>query len=185
MRFFTAALLGASMIVAAPALAQEAPAAPAGYAPYAYAPYAAPGYVWQVQPAVTERRSKGMRIMGITLFALGGVANAIGAGIFTAGALASCPIFEQGAEPPPARAHRIRARERVGISQQALGDSNCGGTKIPLGATVMAAGFLATIGGIPLLVFGDERVRVQRQQGAAPAPELHVGLGGADLRWMF
>lgn len=183
MRLLTSALLAASMIVATPAAAQEAPAAPPpatapapwGYVPY---PYAAPPPSWwrsAPAPVVTERRSNAMRIAGITLFVVGGATTTVGAGFFAFGFGTSCTIINFAGDAPP-RAHRGGARERVGSTRQALG--GCGADTVRLGASIMAAGVLGSAGGIPLFVLGNARVR-------AAAPELRLGLGGADLGWTF
>lgn len=188
MRLLTTSLFTASLMVTAPAVAQETPAArplsPAswGYAPHAQAslPPAASPYGWGPPPGpvVTERRSEGMRITGITLFAVGGVTTAIGGVLFGIGATTGYCTDAGGGVAP--RAHR--PRERIGTSRQAdLG--GCGGNGIPLGASVMGAGFLGSVAGIPLFVLGNARVRARPHD--ATAPELRVRLGGADLRWTF
>src|SRR4051812_29343007 len=61
---------------AAPAV--QAPAAPAPAPVPRVAPVGAPYWMPYMPPAVTERRSKGMMVMGIALWGAGGIATGIG-----------------------------------------------------------------------------------------------------------
>lgn len=188
-----------------PAPTAAAPAAPAPVAPPpAAAPpaYAAPGYgpaytvPYALYPAayarprgsmaarpVTERRSDGMRITGITMFAAGGVISAFG-GVMVGIASTGCADFATpiedgggGTSPPsPEPAH-----ERVGSARQALNGCN---TSPELGLGLLAAGALVAAAGIPFLVIGSKQVPVRPTIGNL-VPVVSLGAGHGTLRWTF
>jgi hypothetical protein len=171
--------------VAAPPVAPQPPAAlPAPAQPYPYAypyappPYAAP-YGWApMPPPVTERRSQGMRIAGITLFAAGGVVTVAGLGVFLTSALHPCVYYAAAdALTSSGAAHG----ERVGTGRQALTSCDGGPT---LGLGILAGGLLGGVLGIPFFVVGNGRVPA-RPPGLSVAPRVRLNATGADLRWTF
>lgn len=150
----------------------------ATYAPgYAMAPY--PTYpTWMGAPPVTERRSNGMRVTGIVLFAAGGVISAVGGVIV--GAIAANPcvdvVFAEDGGPSPAAVH-----ERVRSAHQAL---NACDTAPEVGLGIFAAGALTAVVGIPLFVIGSKQVPARHTTGNL-VPEVSVGAGNGSLRWTF
>ena len=203
----TFALLGLSLSLAAasaasPASAQGAPAplppaavapAPPSYAaPYPYGPpsygspaYAPPSAGWAPLPPAraTEPRSEGMRIAGITLFAAGGLAAVIGTGVVVAKARNPCYEADSGGALPPSPSGAALHGERIGTSRQALFADGCG-TDPVFGLSLIGAGLLGAILGVPLYVIGSTRVS-QRPESFALVPEVRPGARGADLRWTF
>jgi hypothetical protein len=211
MRFLApAALLTASLMVAASASADDwtappaAAAAPAmaapvapGYsqAPPGYAPAAAPPYMvypaygadgplpyWMPNAPPTERRSNALRTTGIVLFAAGGVITAVGSVIFAAVSTTEC--FDQ-AVPLSGSAGAgptpAASNEHIRSAHQALNSCD---TSPTLGLGVMGAGLLTAVAGIPLFVIGSKQVPVRTATGKL-APEVTIGAANASFRWTF
>ena len=201
--FFAAALLISASAFAdeppppapAPALAAPPPAAAAPAYP-APPPYAGPGYsvpyatytasrggapypLWMAVPPVTERRSNGMRIAGISLFVAGGVISAVGGVIFGAVATTGCQevlVSAEDAGPSPAATH-----ERIGSARQALNGCD---TSPELGLGIIGAGALTAVVGIPLFVMGSKQVPARPAIGKL-VPAVSLGAGNGSLRWTF
>jgi hypothetical protein len=128
-----------------------------------------------------KRRSIGMMIGGITLWVLGSAAVGVGAAAFFAGEAESCPVFLQG-HRGPLRRSPAGSGERVGTAREAF--SRCVNDGLVLAGNVtLLAGLFGSLGGIPLFVFGNQKVRAQPESSVVP--ELHVGVGAAKLRWSF
>ncbi len=182
--------------VAAPALAPPptAPVAPVYSAPPPVQPAYAPPYVMYSQPGAgapppywmpvapaTERRSNAMRTTGIALFAAGGVITAVGGVVFAAVATTGCvDVISDGGPiapaPSPAASH-----EHVRSSRQALNGCD---TSPGVGLTILGAGLLTAVVGIPLFVIGSKQVPARTLTGKL-APELRVGAAAGSLRWSF
>lgn len=151
----------------------------ATYAPgYAVAPYPTYYPTWMGAPPVTERRSNGMRITGIALFAAGGVISAVGGVIFGAVATTGCQdiVFAEDDGPSPAAVH-----ERVGSARQALNGCD---TSPELGLGIIAAGALTAVVGIPLFVIGSKQVPARPAIGNL-VPAVSLGAKNGSLRWTF
>jgi hypothetical protein len=178
-----ASILAAAILSITPAAADDAPAAPAPPpAAYGPRPYPLPYPMWP-PPLPMERRSRGMWISGIVLFAAGGAANIVG-GVLT-GIIIGSPCIETVADGGPAPAPRPAAlRERVGTSRQALG--GCGNDGIGVAQGLLAGGLLTSLLGVPLFVIGNKRVpaRPASLEDAA-LPEVHLGAGNGSLTWRF
>ena len=188
------AALSFTLAAAAPVAAQGAPASPpapaAAPAPYApppvQQPYLAPYGAWSPLPPVpaTERRSQGMVIAGILLFAAGGVASTVGAGIVTASVVGRCDeaLTEDDNEPPPSPPSSGAAhRERLGTSRQAI--NSCNGVSAA-GVSLVVGGLFSALVGVPLYLVGNTRI-LARPESFALLPEVRPGPRGADLRWTF
>ena len=133
---------------------------------------------------VTERRSNGMRITGIAMFAAGGVVSAFGGVVFGAVSSTGCPQFaiaieEDGGGPPPPSPSAVH--ERIGSARQALNGCD---TSPELGLGLIAAGALVAAAGIPLFVIGSKQVPVRPEIGSL-IPVVRVGAGNGSLRWTF
>ena len=141
---------------------------------------APPPYWMPVAPA-TERRSNTMRTAGIVLFAAGGLISAVGGVIFGAVESTGCvdEVFANGGSdtgPTPAA-----SRERVRSSHQALNGCD---TSPLVGPSIIMAGVLTAVVGIPLFVIGSKQVPARTVTGTL-SPELRVGAANASLRWSF
>ncbi len=153
--------------------------------PYAIYPaaYALPPGAMGARP-VTERRSNGMRITGITMFAAGGVISAFGGVILGVVSTTGCPNFATpieeggGGLPPPSPA---AVHERVGTARQALNGCD---TSPGLGLGLLAAGALVAAAGIPLFVIGSTQVPARSEIGNL-LPVVRLGAGNGSLRWTF
>jgi hypothetical protein len=146
--------------------------------PYAQ-PYGVPMYgAWAPPPAVPERRSKGMRITGIVLWAVGGLASVVGGTVLGVAIANPCVYYE--AQPAGIALSFSGRRERVGTARQALSSCDAPGV---IGLGTLVAGALTGIVAIPLYVVGNSRA--PGQPAALAAPELHVGATGAEVRWRF
>lgn len=178
----------ASLAVPAPppavAPAYPPPIGPGYAAPYAFTPAPmAGGPYWTMPPPVPERRSEGMRITGIVLFGVGGLATVAGATIFGLGA--NCfneqPAFAEATpRPAPASARGPGGQERLGSARQAL--NTCHLTTPGLG--ILVGGIVTAIIGVPIFVIGS-RQKPGQPAVRALAPSVRVGAGNAALHWTF
>jgi hypothetical protein len=175
--------------VAPPAAVAPIYPAPPPYGPGYAAPYVlypapgagAPRAFWTGAPPVTERRSDGMRITGIVLFAAGGVATVAGATIFGIGANCVTEVFAPTSRAAPAPApEAARGQERLGSARQAL--NTCNLTTPGIG--ILIGGVVTAIVGIPLFVIGSRQKPAQPAVGAL-VPSVGIGAGNATLRWTF
>jgi hypothetical protein len=130
-----------------------------------------------------KRRSPSMMITGITLWVLGSAAVGVGAAMFFDGESTSCPVVFEGHRGPLRRAAATGGGgERVGTAQEAFLHCVNDGL-VAAGNVTLLAGLFVSLGGIPLFVFGNQKVRASPESSLVPA--LRVGAGAARLRWSF
>lgn len=142
--------------------------------PWAYGPYPPPPYgMWMPMPVATERRSQGMAITGIALWAGGAVTTAIGVGLFVNAMANPCVNFAQEIDFPT---RDLATRERVGQARQALGGCDNSGV---VGLSLIGIGAAVGAAAIPIFLVGNSRVP---KRGL---PEISAGPTRGELRWRF
>ncbi len=155
-----AATFFASTSIPARTALAEPPAAP-------LAPYAAPATAspWAAPLAGTRRRSTGAMVGGIVLTSLGALAMAIGTAMYvdTVSGCTETPINGQ------------------------IFRTNCdnAGTKLA-GMTTLLVGATGVAFGVPLWIYGSEKVaKMPEDQAPRPAAAVVVGPAGATLHVTF
>ena len=155
-------LLLAATLLASTALPARAEPPPPPLAPVA-APATAPP--WAAPLAGTRRRSSGAMIGGVVLTTLGAIATAVGTAVYV-DAASSCV-------------------------QGTLGNmvfrSNCDQSAAKLGSmTALLVGATAIAAGIPLWIYGSEKVAALPDEAPErPAAAVVIGPGAATLKITF
>ena len=155
-------VLASTSLSARPALADPPPAplvpsaAPPSYAPMPAAPWAAP-------LAGTERRSSGAMVGGILLSSLGAIGMGIGTAIYVDSAADCSNNFDNG-----------------------FGRPDCSGSEGKLvGMTVLLTSAVGVAIGVPLWIYGAEKIAIPPSEQPIREVSVRVGPGSATLHVSF